>query len=333
MLRKEHLNYLTPIDEELLYPSSEEDPRVSCWVKKTELSLAISANAVAIMGYPDDYGVQLNKGRTGASLGPTEIRRALYKMTANVFQNENPEIVDLGDLPMHETSQKERHAVAREIISSLVTQNTSCLTFGGGHDYAYSDVAGFLDACKNLKTQKPLIINIDAHLDVRTYSEVDKSSHNYNSGTPFRRIIEEFGDFSDMAVVGIQSQCNSRAHLRWAQDHGIRILSLDEILLGDQPAKVAITQFFSGLLTQKRPVFLSVDIDGFSSAYAPGCSQSFPCGLSPQSVLPALKIAMTRSSFSSMGIYEVSPPLDQDARTSKLAAQIAHMFLSSSGLR
>ncbi|MDO8643547.1 MAG: hypothetical protein Q7S00_01090, partial [bacterium] len=36
----------------------------------------------ALIGFPEDRGVRKNKGRVGAAKGPTEIRKAFYKMVA-----------------------------------------------------------------------------------------------------------------------------------------------------------------------------------------------------------------------------------------------------------
>ena len=44
-------------------------------------------DAFCILGYPDDEGIKLNGGRTGAALAPTAIRQFLYKMTPGLVQN------------------------------------------------------------------------------------------------------------------------------------------------------------------------------------------------------------------------------------------------------
>ncbi len=81
-------------------------------------------------------------------------------------------------------------------------------------------------------------------------------------------------------------------------------------------------------ILKSRSVFLSIDIDGFSSAIAPGCSQSWATGFSAQDFFPCLEILKARLDVRMLGIYEVSPPLDSDDRTSKLAAQIIHKVMA-----
>lgn len=271
--------------------------------------------SVVVMGYPDDEGIQNNKGRAGAKDAPKCIRENFYKMTPHLFKNTDPKIYDLGDLKI-EGSLEDRHEKAQNSLEDLLKQ-TRVITLGGGHDYAYPDGAAFLETFhkKVDKDQKPLIINFDAHLDVRPHQD------KITSGTPFHRLLSKYNEF-DFAEVGIQSQCNSRYHLEWAESKGAKVLSYDEILYSGVPQHVKILEFLEPLMFKKRSCFLSIDIDGFSSSFAPGCSQSFATGLNVESFMIVLKVLTERLDVKLLGIYEVSPALDQDNRTSKLAAQI-----------
>jgi arginase family enzyme len=81
-------------------------------------------------------------------------------------------------------------------------------------------------------------------------------------------------------------------------------------------------------IVSPRPCFLSVDIDAFDSSYAPGASQSWPTGLTPREFFPFMDLLLHRLDVRSLGIYEVSPPLDVASATSKLGALIVHRFVS-----
>ena len=59
-----------------------------------------------------------------------------------------------------------------------------------------------------------------------------------------------------------------------------------------------------------------------------GCSQSWPTGFTPNELLPLFDLIYKNTDVRVLGLYEVSPPLDQDGRTAKLAAQIIYQFLS-----
>ncbi len=291
-----------------------------------------SASTV-IAGYPDDEGIALNGGRIGACQAPDQIRRSLYKMTPDLFTAPrfiSPEnaILDLGNLVVHSTdgtSIATRHEVVRSTAHEALKLGHRWVGLGGGHDYGFADGAAFLSWAET-QQRKPIVINFDAHLDVRP---LDKG---LTSGTPFFRLLQEFmkspGDF-DFVEIGIQPQCNSRTHYDWAQSHGALILSWPELAMGARSWDRECLHRLSDLLLQSRPAFVSVDIDGFSSAFAMGCSQSWSTGFDPDGFFRVFDVILKRLDVRMLGVYEVSPPLDHDHRTSKLAAQIVHRFLTS----
>ncbi len=275
-----------------------------------------------LLGYPDDEGIKLNGGRIGAALAPDVARKYLYKMTRNGFENKDLKLYDHGNLDVKSNTLADRHSKAATVVEGFLKKNKNVISIGGGHDYGYPDGAGFLNYCKNNQKLKPVIINIDAHLDVRP---LDKG---LSSGTPFYRLLTESDNF-DFYQIGIQPQCNAKGHIQWCLDHGGHILTHDEIMIsGEAFAKVA-GEFLGDTLIKPRPCFLSIDIDAFSSSYAMGCSQSWPAGLTPNEFFPFLDIIKKRLNILNLGIYELSPPLDLDDRTSKLVAQIIYRYLQT----
>ena len=309
----------TPASPDLFFKSTKTgDPRLGELVNTTEASA--HAGAFHIAGYPDNEGILLNSGRPGAALAPDAIRSRLYKMSTTQFHPKNLDLRDLGNIDVSRPLA-DRHQSAKESVAEVLKQNGRWIGLGGGHDYGYPDGAGFLNANKDSKL-KPLIINFDAHLDVRP---TDKG---LSSGTPFYRLISEFDPTEfDFYEIGIQRQCNSQSHIQWARDHGVNILFYEDMLMSGRPISQVILDHLSELLVQPRPTYVSVDIDAFSTAYAMGCSQAWPTGFSPNELFPVLNILFRRLQVQVLGIYEVSPPLDADERTVKLAAQIIHQFI------
>ena len=289
-----------------------------------EISLSFNGQSLnpgdfVIGGYPDDEGIQLNSGRVGAALGPDAIRSRFYKCSKSEFYNSDFSLIDLGNIKK-ELPLAEKHEMGKQTVTEVLKQKAKWIGLGGGHDFGYPDGAGFLLANKDSKL-KPLVINFDAHLDVRP---LDKG---LSSGTPFFRLLEdtELPDF-DFFEVGIQRQCNSQEHIQWAKNKGAEIIFYEDMMLsGENPVQYLLKQF-NELLVKPRPTFISVDIDCFSTAYAMGCSQAWPTGFSPESLFPVLSVLFARLNVQTLGIYEVSPPLDQDERTVKLATQILHLF-------
>lgn len=312
------MSWFHPIDKHLLFTKHDkEDPRLGECVQLFPhgdlQSIADLSFDLAIVGYPDDEGIALNGGRPGAQAAPREIRTFLYKMTPHLSATRMPQILDLGNIMNKEKSLSERHEKARHATRRLAEIGKPWISLGGGHDYGYCDGAGFLDVHKN----DAVLINFDAHMDVRP------TEKGFNSGTPFHRILSEFSNQVDFAEVGIQNQCNSHAHITWAQARGASVFTLDQV--NQEGLSTVLRNFMKG--KEKKKVFLSIDIDAFTSGEAPGCSQSWTTGLFTKEFLESFLWLIREFDVRGIGIYEVSPPLDQDNRTSKLAALIAHNFI------
>lgn len=307
-----------PVAKELLFTKHDkEDPRLGEFIQilptfsdLKDFPLDGKAD-FHLVGYPDDEGIGMNGGRTGAQTGPRQIRSFLYKMTPDLTAHRLPRIADIGDGPIN-VPLPERHERARAVIRELMQKNRRVLSFGGGHDYGYCDVGGFLD----VHADQGVVINFDAHLDVRPD---DKGFH---SGTPFYRILKEFGTRVKFFEVGLQPQCNSQAHFAWAQQQGAELITMEDLRAG---FLVTLQQALRGL--EGRPLFVSLDMDAFSSMEAPGCSQSWATGFSSREFLPAFEWLIEHFVVHGLGIYETAPSLDFDNHTSKLAALIAHRFI------
>lgn len=292
-----------PISDDLKFSRNDpDDPRLGEFVSD-------SKSSIALIGYPDDRGIKLNGGRTGASHGPTEIRRILYKLV----RPQDVTLFDHGDLILSESLENDH-----ELASQFTAKNEAqfWITLGGGHDWGYSDGKSFIEKCLKLK-QRPWIINFDAHLDVRN------TQNGFNSGTPFFRLLDAYSHKFDFYEFGIQKHCNSKYHTDYVKKNNVGVFYQDDI--NDESLPHIIKKLTSKHKDQ--PLFVSFDIDVLSTAEAPGCSQSWPVGLSLKQCLTALSILAKNSNWERLGIYEVSPSLDVQNITSKSAALICYLFI------
>ncbi|MGE3974537.1 MAG: formimidoylglutamase [Bdellovibrionales bacterium] len=309
-----------PTSQDLFFSKNDShDPRLGEFAKNLESLSALKKNDLVIAGYPDHEGIKLSGGRLGAAEAPDLIRKYFYKMTPPLSSDLEtfPSLYDFGNLGM-EGPLESRHDFVAQSVSTALKAGARWIGLGGGHDYGYPDGLGLLSS----GSERPLVINFDAHLDVRP------PTNGFSSGTPFYRLLSQSLGF-DFVEVGIQSQCNSQNHLAWAQDKGTRILSYDEIMASGETFSSVTLRFLEKELLKRRPTYLSLDIDGFSSAFAPGCSQAFATGFHPEEFLKLFDILCVRLDVKVLGLYEVSPPLDVDDKTSKLAALVMHRFVKA----
>lgn len=314
---------LRPLSSELLFSKNDsEDIRLGERIfalpfsETREVALASLQKAqepFVMVGYPDDEGIRLNGGRPGAALAPQKMREVLYKTTSALPLN-RPLICDLGDLNPESLALPERHLWCAPLIEQALSQNKKWIGLGGGHDYGYSEGHGFLQWAQKGKL-RPLVLNFDAHLDVRPYKRLP------HSGTPFFRLLEDFRDFG-FYEVGLQPQCNSLHHRQWAEKKGAKLFDLASLSHSVTPLLNDLKSWPVGT-----PCFVSLDIDVFSQSLAPGASASWPMGLELKDFQKIFDFILETFDVKVFGIYEVSPSLDRDHMTSRLAAQLIHHFL------
>lgn len=82
------------------------------------------------------------------------------------------------------------------------------------------------------------------------------------------------------------------------------------------------------MITKKRAIYLTIDLDVFSSSYAPGVSAPQPLGLFPWHVIPILKKLTQTGKIVAFDICELNPRHDLEELTAKLSALLAVTFIT-----
>ncbi|MEO1584178.1 MAG: formimidoylglutamase [Planctomycetota bacterium] len=248
---------------------------------------------VALLGIPDDTGVQLNGGNTGAAQGPSAFRAALSGCGVEHPSGWSwPRVFDAGDV-VPGASLAETHGRVTEAAGEIFSAGLLPVAVGGGHDLTFP----FVRAATRAQAVSGGVY-LDAHLDVR---ETD------GSGMPFRRLIEDCG-ICRLDVIGLDRAVNSEAHTRWYLANGGRI----------------------GAITAEDPLpegqlFVSIDLDAIDASHAPGVSARNPAGLTAREAADWARAAGRCPRVRCFDIMELCPARDENGRTARLAA---HLFLS-----
>lgn len=301
-------------------PGALDDSRLGFWVEQKNLEdLDDLPHGIAIFGFADDTGVKNVGGRIGAAKGPEEIRKRLYKFTTG---KTNSPVYDLGDLQSLSTIE-ETLAAATEFVRKVHAAGHIAIPLGGGHDFGFPQALGLLAA-----TQKSCsIINLDAHLDLRP------TNPKITSGSPWFLLAEHAlyaKTKSKLVEFGIQRHCNAETLVSYAKHKKIEIHWLDEI----RKKKKSLHDQFQTLLlreVKKKSVIVSLDIDGVAWQFAPGCSAPQVEGFDASEVMKMSYTSGKNKSVKSFGIFETSPPLDLEGKTSTLAAHCIKEFLRGKG--
>ncbi|MCP4900671.1 MAG: formimidoylglutamase [bacterium] len=295
---------LVPASEDVFY--SRNDPNDLRFGDVAERTLsAYGVCEIVVVGCPQDEGVRRNRGRPGARLAPTRIRRALYRYAVSEV-HEHLRMLDLGDVRVDRELELIHQGLLR-VVRHCLADGKKVVVLGGGNDISYPD-------CQALSSvvEHPLVVNIDRHLDVRA----DEAR---NSGTPYRQLLEEGAIRpSDFHEVGINTFANSPTYLRYVEEKGAHVHCLSDVR--DAGVGKTVREIVDSSTTDG--IFFGFDLDVVRAVEAPGVSDPSPMGLTAREVCEIADVAASDPRTRIVEITEVNPEFDLDEVTSRLAANI-----------
>ena len=270
---------------------------------------------IGLLGYACEEGVRRNQGRIGAAQAPDLLRQRLGKLACH-FQ---PGLVaDYGNLICTNQDLEQFQEAFAATLATLLQNNVFPIALGGGHDIAYAHFLGIQKALASEEKPRIGVINFDAHFDLR------KPNPKGNSGTPFYQILTGYPQSSYFAL-GIQKPSNTKELFTTARALDVQFLlntacqssNLDFVL-----------QQLMTFISQQDYLYISIDMDGFSSAYAPGVSAPSPMGMEPNFVFEVLKFLLDSRKVISCDIAEINPGFDQDNTTTNLGARLIDFIVN-----
>ncbi len=254
-------------------------------------------------GLPDD---SQSSYRSGSRSAPARIRLAYdgncYNSTTETGVDLLHQVADLGDLP-GQSDWKQTAQIYREFAQSLLRAGK--IPFFAGGDHAVTIALGeALTALEN-----PVhIIQLDAHPDL--YPEF--AGHRFSHACTAARLLE-MAHIASVTQIGIRTmnsvqadqakRFTGRLHVFHARDLRADLPPLPHIPTG-------------------APVYLTVDLDAFDPAFAPGVAHPVPGGLAPRPALSFIQNAAWK--LVGMDVVEVNPELDVNDQTAILAARLLH---------
>ncbi|MDH3245537.1 MAG: formimidoylglutamase [Saprospiraceae bacterium] len=266
----------------------------------------------ALLGFACDEGVIRNQGRPGAVLGPNAFRMVVGSMPRHGAY----EIVDAGDILCDDGELEKAQANLAGAVFHLLNHRYVPILIGGGHEMAVGHWIGISEFLQKKESIPQLgVINFDAHLDLR--EPLDGKG---NSGTSFYQVWQ-LGQQKGMPFsylpIGIQRSANTEILLHRAAKWGVNPI-LAEQMHTDQSTKE-----IANFLREMDWVYLTICLDVFSAAVAPGVSAASPLGISPQGgFLHILRSILCSGKVISCDIAELNPVHDINNLTAKLAASL-----------
>ncbi len=230
----------------------------------------------------------------GPAKAPALIRKALYDDSMNMYAENGFSIAkdvvsDKGDFEIKDYFDIEK------ITLDHLEKNGKLLSLGGDHSVTFPIIKAFHTYYPKLD-----ILHIDAHADLYHDYEGDPYSH----ACPFARIMEN-GFAVKLVQVGIRTL--NPHQTAQAEKYGVGIHEMKDLDLK------AIPKF-------QNPLYISLDMDGFDPAFAPGVSHHEPGGLSSRQVIDLIQSINTP--VVGADIVEYNPHRDFQDMTAYLAAKM-----------
>jgi formiminoglutamase len=227
-------------------------------------------------------------------------------------------IFDLGDIVTLDNKMEESHDLITEVVAELLAKKIFPVLLGGGHDLALAHGRGIFNHLKT-KGEKLGIINLDAHFDLRPL--VGSKGH---SGSPFYQLAKAYPTDFHYLCLGVQSAANPTSLFNTAKQLKVNWMEMEDFTLSNWENIVLVLNDFCNSVNK---IYLSIDLDGFSSAYAPGVSAPSPMGFSPELAFKVFEWIAQSGKLISMDVVELNPEFDQDNGTARLAARCVEFVL------
>ena len=267
-------------------------------------------------GVPWDGGTT---NRPGARHGPREVRNAsslvrLYHPISLKSPYDMYNVADVGDCPVNPADLQDSLSKIEIFFKNISKMNTIPISIGGDHLIS-------LPILRGLKKDKAIgIFQFDSHSD--TWDSYF-GGYKYTHGTPFRRAIEEkLVDPTKYVMLGIRGSLYDPNDLKWAQDQGITIITIDEYYeMGLEKCIEKILKILDG-----SDIYFTLDIDGIDPTFAPGTGTPEVGGFNVRETQVIIR-ALKNLNFVGGDVVEVSPPFDINNMTSHVAATIAFEML------
>ncbi|MDJ0781967.1 MAG: agmatinase [Desulfosarcinaceae bacterium] len=254
------------------------------------------AAGVGLLGLPLDC---FSSYRRGAARAPAVIRKLLcggmshWTTESGLNLKGHPRWRDLGDLPL--SADDSAIETIGHTARRAVAAQTALLGMGGDHAVTYPLAAAWAERFPRLT-----LLHFDAHPDL--YDRFGGSP--FSHACPFARLLESY---SQVRLVQVGVRAFNRHQREQAERFGVETIEMRHW----PPAEMPI---FEG------PLYISIDLDVFDPAYAPGVSHHEPGGLTPRQCLDLLQGVTVP--VVGADIVELNPSRDPSGITAALAAKL-----------
>lgn len=207
-----------------------------------------------------------------------------------------------------------------ELSNKLIYENSletfelkpKTIFLGGDHSISYSTIKSFFEYCQILK-REPCLIVFDAHPDCM---QIVKGSKKYPHNRAWLRYLIESGfPAKNILLVGVRNI--SLDEVSFLRDHKIKTISMNQLLENIEETCEIIMEF-----SDKKDLYLSLDIDVLDSIFVPGTEFPETGGLSSREFIYLIQRLNKIKSLRAIDLVEINSMKDKEKLTLKIGAKI-----------
>ncbi len=273
----------------------------------------------SVVGVPFDSTASY---RPGQRFAPTAIREASINIEGNGYAIEgfidDVHLSDEGDVVVSHGNIHETLSRVTKVVAEIAGEGVIPVLLGGEHTVTLGALRGLAEA-----GVKPCIVSLDAHFDLRDEYLGERFSH----ASWLRRALEELG--VKAVIVGVRAY--DKEEVEYAEASGLAgyIPAWTVQSLGLKATILRVTSELAGC----DKIYLTIDMDFYDPAYAPGVGNPEPGGLSVHEGLTLIAKIAGSLQVAGIDIVEVAPPHDPAGVTSVLAAKTLQQAVIASWVK
>ena len=262
----------------------------------------------SVVGAPLDATASYRKGQRWA---PRSIREASENIESNGYYAreltiEEAGVYDEGDIALPHGDASEAVRRIAGVVGEIASEGRVPVVLGGEHTVTLGSLEGLARA-----GVRPCVLVLDAHLDLRSEYMGEEVSH----ATVMRRILERV---HPEMLVYIGPRAYDREEVSIASSRsGVEVIYAWEV---ERVGPVNAGSRARNLLGDCSEVYISIDMDVYDPAYAPGVGTPEPPGLRSREVFRILREIVDHRVVG-IDLVEVTPHYDCGSVTSVLAAK------------
>jgi arginase family enzyme len=240
----------------------------------------------------------------------------LKTVKEEIFTNESGKPVDIGKLDLEEIHLDNSNL---KIANKLIYKNSfeifkskeKTIFLGGDHSISYSLTRAFLDYCEN-EGREPCLIVFDAHPDCMPLTKGTEKYPNHEEW--LRDLIEQGFPARNILLVGIRN--SDVQEIEFLKEKNIRTISMNSLLENLEEMCDIIMEF-----SDKKELYLSLDIDVVDPVFAVGTGYNEPGGLTSRQFIYIIQRLNKIKNLKAVDLVEINPDKDINNLTVKLGAK------------